>query len=86
MKRTAPRTTLRRLMKQEKPHLRMAANTDLLVHLNVLLFLRRLAEETRAKAFEDKSKIIKPQHAVAAAKVIKLKSRGSCRGRCASKR
>uniref|UniRef100_A0A8C8BHC0 Centromere protein W n=1 Tax=Otus sunia TaxID=257818 RepID=A0A8C8BHC0_9STRI len=41
------------------------------VHLSFLLFLHRLAEEARTNAFENKSKIIKPEHAIAAAKVIK---------------
>ncbi|KFQ58803.1 Centromere protein W, partial [Pelecanus crispus] len=40
------------------------------VHLNFLLFLHRLAEEARTNAFESKSKIIKPEHTIAAAKVI----------------
>ncbi|NWX91061.1 CENPW protein, partial [Nothoprocta ornata] len=80
MKRTAPRSTLRKIIKKHKPQLRLAANTDLLfelflifllkVHLNFLLFLHRLAEEARTNAFENKSKIIKPEHTVAAAKVI----------------
>ncbi|NXY68850.1 CENPW protein, partial [Glareola pratincola] len=86
MKRTAPRSTLRKIIKTHKPQLRLAANADLLVrrdegrapsdaarcgvHLNFLLFLHRLAEEARTKAFENKSKIIKPEHTIAAAKVI----------------
>nr|XP_013814512.1 PREDICTED: centromere protein W isoform X1 [Apteryx mantelli mantelli] len=68
MKRTAPRSTLRKIIKKHKPQLRLAANADLLVHLNFLLFLHRLAEEARTNAFESKSKIIKPEHAIAAAK------------------
>ncbi|NXG70277.1 CENPW protein, partial [Baryphthengus martii] len=80
MRRTAPRSTLRKIIKNHKPQLRLAADVDLLVrkerdgcrvHLNFLLFLHRLAEEARTNAFENKSKIIKPEHAVAAAKVIK---------------
>ncbi|XP_010157182.1 PREDICTED: centromere protein W [Eurypyga helias] len=47
-----------------------------LVHLSFLLFLHRLAEEARTNAFENKSKIIKPEHVIAAAKVILKKSRG----------
>ncbi|NXF97067.1 CENPW protein, partial [Eubucco bourcierii] len=86
MRRTAPRATLRKIIKKEKPQLRLAANTDLLsfliyfnyifffpflkVHLSFLLFLHRLAEEARTNAFLDKSKIIKPDHAIAAGKVI----------------
>ncbi|XP_014812125.1 PREDICTED: centromere protein W [Calidris pugnax] len=76
MKRTAPRSTLRKIIKMHKPQLRLAANADLLVHLSFLLFLHRLAEESRTNAFENKSKIIKPEHAMAAAKVILKKSRG----------
>ncbi|KAJ6655248.1 hypothetical protein lerEdw1_005592 [Lerista edwardsae] len=69
MKRTVPRGTLKGLMKRHKPQLRMTANTDLLVHLNFLLFLHRLAEETRTKATADKSKTIKYDHVVSSAKV-----------------
>ncbi|XP_010560806.1 centromere protein W [Haliaeetus albicilla] len=76
MKRAAPRSTLRRIIKTHKPQLRLATNADLLVHLNFLLFLHRLAEEARTNAFENKSKIIKSEHTVAAAKVILKKSRG----------
>ncbi|XP_030922598.1 centromere protein W [Geospiza fortis] len=47
-----------------------------MVHLNFLLFLHRLAEEARTNAFENKSKIIKPEHTISAAKVILKKSRG----------
>ncbi|NXU13015.1 CENPW protein, partial [Pardalotus punctatus] len=79
MKRTVPRSTLRKLIKKHKPQLRLAANSDLLefiffsilkVHLNFLLFLHRLAEEARTNAFENKSKIIKPEHTISAAKVL----------------
>ncbi|NWW17740.1 CENPW protein, partial [Falcunculus frontatus] len=86
MKRTAPRSTLRKIIKKHKPQLRLAANSDLLawlfyftfkkkcqgvvVHLSFLLFLHRLAEEARTNAFENKSKIIKPEHTISAAKVL----------------
>ncbi|NXT03948.1 CENPW protein, partial [Prunella fulvescens] len=85
MKSTAPRSTLRKIIKKHKPELRLAANADLLawlfcftfkqecpcvVHLNFLLFLHRLAEEARTNAFENKSKIIKPEHTISAAKVL----------------
>ncbi|XP_063146847.1 centromere protein W [Candoia aspera] len=76
MKRTVPRSTLKSLVKKHKPHLRLGGNTDLLVHLNFLLFLFRLAEETRAKAVEEKSKIIKYEHVLSSAKIILKKSRG----------
>ncbi|NWS07884.1 CENPW protein, partial [Motacilla alba] len=82
MKSTAPRSTLRKIIKKHKPQLRLAVNADLLleqiffffsilkVHLNFLLFLHRLAEEARTNAFENKSKIIKPEHTISAAKVL----------------
>ncbi|NXM31287.1 CENPW protein, partial [Oxyruncus cristatus] len=84
MRRTVPRSTLRKIIKKHKPQLRLAANADLLawlfyflplnrnvqVHLNFLLFLHRLAEEARTNAFENKSKIIKPEHTISAAKVL----------------
>ncbi|XP_054847772.1 centromere protein W [Eublepharis macularius] len=76
MKRTVSRSTLKGLVRRHKPHLRMTANIDLLVHLNFLLFLHRLAEETRTKAIADKSKIIKYEHVLTSAKIILKKSRG----------
>ncbi|KAH0622285.1 hypothetical protein JD844_024453 [Phrynosoma platyrhinos] len=74
MGRTVSRRTLKRLVKRSKPHLRLSGNTDLLVHLNFLLFLQRLAEETRTKAIAEKSKTIKYEHVLSSAKVIALKS------------
>ncbi|XP_026700332.1 centromere protein W [Athene cunicularia] len=53
-----------------------AAQLEGQVHLSFLLFLHRLAEEARTNAFANKSKIIKPEHTIAAAKVILKKSRG----------
>ncbi|NWH87012.1 CENPW protein, partial [Aegithalos caudatus] len=85
MRSTAPRSTLRKIIKKHKPQLRLAANADLLawlfyftfkqecpdvVHLDFLLFLHRLAEEARTNAFENKSKIIKSEHIISAAKVL----------------
>uniref|UniRef100_A0A8C9QS07 Centromere protein W n=1 Tax=Spermophilus dauricus TaxID=99837 RepID=A0A8C9QS07_SPEDA len=49
---------------------------DLLVHLNCLLFVHRLAEESRANACENKCGVINKDHVLAAAKVILKKSRG----------
>ncbi|XP_062981792.1 centromere protein W [Elgaria multicarinata webbii] len=76
MKHTIPRRTMKGLVKRHKPHLRLSANTDLLVHLNFLLFLHRLAEESRTKAISEKSKTIKYEHVVSSAKIILKKSRG----------
>ncbi|XP_003404283.1 centromere protein W [Loxodonta africana] len=76
IKRKAPRGFLKRAMKQQKPHLRLETNGDLLIHLNCLLFIHRLAEESRINASESKCRTIKKEHVVAAAKVILKKSRG----------
>ncbi|XP_035394860.1 centromere protein W [Cygnus olor] len=76
MRRGAPRGTLRGVLRSHKPQLRLAAGGDLLIHLNFLMFLHRLAEEARTNAFENKSKTIKPEHTIAAAKVILKRSRG----------
>ncbi|XP_004630360.1 centromere protein W [Octodon degus] len=75
VKRKAPRGFLRRLFKRQKPHLRLETRGDVLVHLNCLLFIHRLAEEARINACESKCGIIKKDHVVAAAKVILKKSR-----------
>ncbi|XP_006834748.1 PREDICTED: centromere protein W [Chrysochloris asiatica] len=76
IKRKAPRGFLKRSLKRQKPHLRLETNGDLLVHLNCLLFIRRLAEASRINACENKCGIIKKEHVLAAAKVILKKSRG----------
>ncbi|ELR60432.1 Centromere protein W [Bos mutus] len=46
------------------------------VHLNCLLFVHRLAEESRINACGSKCGVIKKEHVLAAAKVILKKSRG----------
>ncbi|XP_028903959.1 centromere protein W [Ornithorhynchus anatinus] len=76
VRRRAPRGSLRSRLKRDKAQLRLRDTADLLVHLNCLLFLHRLAEEARVKAFGNKSKIIKTDHVLAAAKVVLKKSRG----------
>ncbi|XP_003479451.1 centromere protein W [Cavia porcellus] len=76
IKRRAPRGFLRRVFKRQKPHLRLEKHGDVLVHLNFLLFVHRLAEEARINACENKCGIIKKDHILAAAKVILKKSRG----------
>uniref|UniRef100_A0A8D0BS94 Centromere protein W n=1 Tax=Salvator merianae TaxID=96440 RepID=A0A8D0BS94_SALMN len=76
MKRTVPRGTWKRLMKKHKPQLKLSANADLLVHLDFLLFLHRLAEEARTNAISEKSKTIKYEHIISSAKIILKKSRG----------
>ncbi|KAM5283003.1 centromere protein W isoform 1-T1 [Hipposideros larvatus] len=69
IRRKAPRGFLRRIFKRQKPHLRLETSGDLLVHLNCLLFVHRLAEESRTNACENKCGVIKNEHVLAAAKV-----------------
>ncbi|XP_040821385.1 centromere protein W isoform X1 [Ochotona curzoniae] len=91
LKRKAPRSFLKGFFKRQKPHLRLEARVDLLVrfqfsgwewdgtggiHLNCLLFVHRLAEESRTNACENKCGVINKDHVLAAAKVILKKSRG----------
>ncbi|KAJ8274715.1 hypothetical protein COCON_G00093400 [Conger conger] len=71
----ARRKDLKSLMKK-KPHFRIGTNADLMVQLNVLMFLHRLAEESRAKAFENKSATIKSQHIKAVSKKLLKGARG----------
>ncbi|NWS31168.1 CENPW protein, partial [Polioptila caerulea] len=83
MKSTAPRSTLRKIIKKHKPQLSLLCYKawllyfsfkqeclGVVVHLSFLLFLHRLAEEARTNAFANKSKIIKPEHTISAAKVL----------------
>ncbi|KAK1171157.1 centromere protein W [Huso huso] len=76
MNNKVPRANLKSILKKKKPHLRLATNTDVLVHLSLLLFLHRLAEESRAKAFENRSSTIKPDHVLKVAKGVLRRARG----------
>ncbi|XP_035277844.1 centromere protein W isoform X1 [Anguilla anguilla] len=46
------------------------------VQLSVMMFLHRLAEESRTKAFEEKSATIKPQHIKDVSKKLLKGARG----------
>ncbi|XP_044146253.1 centromere protein W [Bufo gargarizans] len=76
MLRTVPRATVRSAIKKRLPQLRLDANVDLLIYLNCVLFLQRLATEARLKAIEQRCSVIKPAHIRAVAKVVLKKSRG----------
>ncbi|XP_073749991.1 centromere protein W isoform X1 [Callorhinus ursinus] len=80
IKRKAPRGFLKRVFKRQKPHLRLETSGDLLVHLNCLLFVRRLAEESRMNAFESKCGVIKKEHVQAAAKLFFSPTQPELRG------
>ncbi|KAE8602381.1 hypothetical protein XENTR_v10013967 [Xenopus tropicalis] len=76
MKGAIPRGTLRSILKKHQPTMRREAELDVLVHLNCLLFVRRLVEEAQLKALENKSSVIKPEHIKAVAKTALKKSKG----------
>ncbi|XP_006013692.1 centromere protein W [Latimeria chalumnae] len=76
MKLTVPRSSFKSIFKKRKPGLQLRGNVDLMVQLSCLLFLQRLAEEARTKAFESRSSTIKPEHVSAVAKTVLKKSRG----------
>ncbi|XP_037585053.1 centromere protein W-like [Cebus imitator] len=76
MKRKAPRGSLKRVFKPQKPQLGLEKSGDFLVHLSCLLFVRRSAEESRTNACEKKWRVTNKEHVLAAAKVILKKSPG----------
>ncbi|XP_030639199.1 centromere protein W [Chanos chanos] len=75
MSKMAPRTFLKSRMKK-KPNMRIGKNADLMVQLNLLLVLHRLAEESRAKAFEEKTATVKSHHIRAVSKKLLKSIRG----------
>ncbi|XP_072264969.1 centromere protein W [Pyxicephalus adspersus] len=73
---SVPRASIRAAVKKRLPDLRLETNVDLLIYLNCVLFLQRLAREARLKAIEDRCSVIKPAHVKAVAKMVLKKSRG----------
>ncbi|XP_048387709.1 centromere protein W [Stegostoma tigrinum] len=76
VRRAPPRKSLQSVLKKYKPQLRLSKDIYIMVHLNCLLFLHRLALEARTKAVESKSSTIQPKHVKEVAKVVLKKSRG----------
>ncbi|XP_076021383.1 centromere protein W isoform X2 [Genypterus blacodes] len=58
-----------------KSNVNVRPASEAMAEMVMLLFLNQLAEESRAKACEDKSATIRAQHVCAVAKVLK-KARG----------
>ncbi|XP_017564619.1 centromere protein W [Pygocentrus nattereri] len=75
MSKKAPRAVLKSHMRK-KSDIRVGKNADLMVQLNLLLVLHRLAEESRLKAFEEKTATIKVHHVKAVAKKLLKSTRG----------
>ncbi|XP_067881334.1 centromere protein W isoform X2 [Heterodontus francisci] len=76
VRRAVPRRSLQSIIRKHKPQLRLSKDIHIMVHLNCLLFLHRLAVEARTKAVESKSSIIQPNHVMEVAKAVLKKSRG----------
>ncbi|XP_038655690.1 centromere protein W [Scyliorhinus canicula] len=74
--RAVPRSSLLSLLKKHKPQLRHGKDVHIMVHLDCLLFLHRLAVEARTKAVESKSSTIQPNNVKEVAKAVLKKSRG----------
>lgn len=75
MSKKAPRATLKFRMKKNAD-VRIGKNADLMAQLNLVVVLHRLAEESRVKAFEEKSATIKDHHVRAVAKKLLKSVRG----------
>ncbi|XP_040206316.1 centromere protein W [Rana temporaria] len=76
MVRSVPRAAIRAAIKKRLPDLRLETNVDLLIYLNCVLFLQRLATEARLKAIEERCSVIKPSHIKAVTKMVLKMSRG----------
>ncbi|XP_076827774.1 centromere protein W [Brachyhypopomus gauderio] len=75
MLKKAPRAVLKSHMRKTSD-IRVGKNADIMIQLNLLLVLHRLAEESRIKAFEEKSATIKVQHLKAVSKKLLKSTRG----------
>ncbi|XP_068610116.1 centromere protein W [Brachionichthys hirsutus] len=67
------KSTVKRKMKS---NLKVSPASEAIVELLTLLFLKSLAEEAKAKAFEGKSATIRTQHLKAVSKKMLKKARG----------
>ncbi|KCV73200.1 hypothetical protein H696_00743 [Fonticula alba] len=48
--RRCPRQGIKRVVKKAQPGLKLGANTDLLIYLNYIVFIRRLAAQAASEA------------------------------------
>lgn len=76
MERTIPRSRLKSIIKKHQGKARFSRNVDILIFLDYMLFLKRLAVEANIKAQEEKGKKLQAHHVNAVLrKVLK-----SCKG------
>ncbi|PFX34784.1 centromere protein W-like [Stylophora pistillata] len=76
MKRTFPRARQKSIIKKYQKKARLSRNVDILIFLDYLLFLKRLAAEANIKVQEDRERTLKSYHVNAVFKNV-LKS---CKG------
>jgi len=57
-----PRATLRRIIKAHQPHCVLSKNTDVMIYLDYLLFLNRLATESSMEATRSGERILEARH------------------------
>ncbi|XP_029352712.1 centromere protein W [Echeneis naucrates] len=68
---------LKRIVKTKtKRNMNVGSPSEAMLELLTLLFLNSLAEEAKAKAFEEKSATIRAQHVRAVSKKVLKKARG----------
>ncbi|XP_069463605.1 centromere protein W [Ambystoma mexicanum] len=72
----ASRGAIRASIKKHRKELRLTSKAELLVHLSILLYIRRLAEESRIEAYGQKCNIIKPEHVASVVAMVLKKSKG----------
>lgn len=62
MARLYPRSTLKRIIKSHQPKASLSKNVDVLVYLDYIVFLNKLAIEARIEAQLDSDKNIQERH------------------------
>ncbi|XP_073243943.1 centromere protein W-like isoform X2 [Porites lutea] len=76
MKRSFPRAKQKSIIKKYQRKARFCRNADILIFLDYMLFLKRLAAESNIKALESKEKMLHAHHINSVVRNV-LKS---CRG------
>nr|XP_054772598.1 centromere protein W-like [Lytechinus pictus] len=76
MKRKFPRSKIRAIIKQTCPNARLGKNTDLLIFLDYMLFLRKLAIRANTEAQENRENALSPLHIQNVSKEVLKEFRG----------
>lgn len=62
MERTFPRSKQKSIIKKHQRKARLSRNADILIFLDYMLFLKRLATESNIKAQEERTNTLQAQH------------------------